>query len=250
MILHKLEGYIQAIYLAEHDNGLLLLDGCARPDVDTVCEFITTTLNRPLSDLKLIVVTHMHPDHAGAAHKLRSITGAKIAASNNPSQWYRGIDGFFMHLTDMYLARWVAARKGKKKRYLWYSRTLKADYFLADQHTLPEFEQWQVFHTPGHTDRDISLLHKPSKRLYIADLLVKVKNQLVAPYPVFYPKLYRASLARLNDIQPKTLILAHQNEIEFSAINLPAIIDDAPTKPMTHWRSVKSKFKKALSKTN
>ncbi|MAO29492.1 MAG: Zn-dependent hydrolase, partial [Alteromonas sp.] len=32
MRLHTLSGYIQHIYLAEHDDGLLLLDGCSRAD--------------------------------------------------------------------------------------------------------------------------------------------------------------------------------------------------------------------------
>ena len=64
MKIHTLSGYIQHIYLAEHEHGLLLLDGCSRADVETVSQFITETLHRPLSDLKLIVVTHMHPDHA------------------------------------------------------------------------------------------------------------------------------------------------------------------------------------------
>ena len=36
----------------------------------------------PEKPLKRVMVTHMHPDHAGGAHKLRKLTGAKIAATS------------------------------------------------------------------------------------------------------------------------------------------------------------------------
>jgi len=67
MKLHQIQGYIQSIYLAEYPHKLLLLDGACRADVETISYFITGSLKRPLSHLKLVVSTHMHPDHAGAA---------------------------------------------------------------------------------------------------------------------------------------------------------------------------------------
>ena len=245
MKIHVLEGYIQHIYLVEYETGLLLLDGCCRADVELVCNYILQ-LQKPLSALKLIVVTHMHPDHAGGAHKLKKLTGAKIAAANAPSQWYRGIDGVMMHLSDMALALWVAGRKRKAKRNLWYPRQLSPDFYLADGDSLPYFNEWQAIHTPGHTDRDLSLYHLPSKRIYVADLTVKVKGQFVAPFPVFYPRLYRQSLAKVEALQPHSVILAHQGEVLAEEIDFNALIARAPKQPMTHWRSVKKKTKKAL----
>lgn len=82
MKLHKLDGYIQTIYLVEYNDKLLLLDGCSRADIPVLKRFITNTLQRPFHDLNLVIVTHMHPDHAGAAHKLRTLTGCKIAAAD------------------------------------------------------------------------------------------------------------------------------------------------------------------------
>jgi glyoxylase-like metal-dependent hydrolase (beta-lactamase superfamily II) len=79
--------------LIEYYDGLLLLDGCCRSDIIVLKEFITYNLARPLTDLKLVVVTHLHPDHAGAATKLRTLTGCKIASANMPTQWYRGVSG-------------------------------------------------------------------------------------------------------------------------------------------------------------
>jgi glyoxylase-like metal-dependent hydrolase (beta-lactamase superfamily II) len=246
MKFHKIQGYIQAIYLIEYKHGLLLLDGCSRPDVTVIESFIINELARPFTDLKVVMVTHTHPDHAGAAHKLRKRTGCKIISANVAGQWYSGIDGYFMHLTDLALADWVAQKMKKKRQFTWYPRTLLPDLTINDTDLIPEFEEWQVLFTQGHTDRCLSLYHLPTKRIYVADLMVLVKGRVTSPYPVFYPKRYRASLARVKALQAETIILAHGGEMRISNDEFDRVIDEAPTKPITHWRSIKSKFKKVV----
>ncbi|KZN40263.1 hypothetical protein N474_08545 [Pseudoalteromonas luteoviolacea CPMOR-2] len=246
MHIHFIEGYIQQIYLVEYSDKLLLLDGCCRADVDTVCNYITHTLSRPVTDLKLVVVTHMHPDHAGGAHLLRTKTGAQIATANVAGHWYSGLDGILMHWSDMVLALWVAGRKNKARKNIWYDRKLNADYYLEDAEPLPGFEDWQARHTPGHTDRDLSLYHQTRNCIYIADLFVKVRGQFIPPYPVFYPNRYRNSLELVKSLKPKSIILAHQGEIDFQDIDFEKLDKQAPSIPVTHWRSVKAKTKRAL----
>jgi glyoxylase-like metal-dependent hydrolase (beta-lactamase superfamily II) len=244
--IHKLQGHIQSIYLVEYPEKFLLLDGCCRADISMLKQFITGELSRPLSDLKLIVVTHMHPDHAGAAHKLRNITGCKIASAKMPSQWYTGLAGRFMHLVDIALATWVASRMGKPKKYLWYSPHLKTDYALIDQDRLPGFDDWCVLATEGHTDRDLSVLHLPSKRMYVADLMVKVKNRFIPPIPVNYPDSYLASILKVQALQPASIMLAHGGEVNLTERDYDHLITVAPRKPFTVWTPVKNKFKRIL----
>lgn len=246
MKIHQIPGYIQSIYLVEYPEKIMLLDGCSRADIPTVADFITTSLNRPLADLALVVVTHMHPDHAGAAEKLRIITRCKIATANVAGQWYSGFDGILMHLTDILLAKWVAKRIGKKPKIIWYNRKLTADILLNDNDTLPGFEEWQIVFTPGHTDRDISLRHLPTNKIYVADLMVNVKGRYISPFPVFYPNKYKASLNKIEALNPASLLLAHGGEVQLSHQEYQHLFKSAPTKPATHWRSVKAKLKKVL----
>jgi len=124
MKIHHLTGYIQSIYLVEYPKGLLLLDGCCRADVSMIREFIEEKLQRPLSDLKTLVVTHMHPDHAGAAHKLRQLTGCVIVSADKPQQWYRGLNGLLMHWIDMALTVFVARKLKKPWKNVLYNRKL------------------------------------------------------------------------------------------------------------------------------
>jgi glyoxylase-like metal-dependent hydrolase (beta-lactamase superfamily II) len=244
--IHVLKGHIQSIYLVEYVDKLLLLDGCCRADISMLEQFITGELHRSLSDLKLIVVTHMHPDHAGAAHKLRTITDCKIASANMPSQWYRGLSGRFMHLVDIALATWVASRMGKVRKNLWYSPHLKIDYALIDKDRLPGFDDWCVLATEGHTDRDLSILHLPSKRIYVADLLVKVKDRFIPPIPVNYPGAYRASILKVQALQPTSIMLAHGGEVILTERDYAHVITVAPKKPFTVWTPAKNKLKRLL----
>lgn len=243
MKIHQIPGHIQSIYLVEYTHGLLLLDGCCRADIETLKHFITKELCRPISDLKLVVVTHMHPDHAGAAHKLRGLTACKIASAKTFRQWYRGINGRALHLLDIFLANWVAQRLGKPKKNLWYSPHLIADYQLEDGDALPYFDEWVVITTPGHTDRDISLLHRPSNRMYVADLIVKVKNRFIPPFPVFHPNQYKASLHKVIGMQTNSLWLAHSGEVVLSEKDYAHLTTIAPRLPQTPWRAAKIRAK-------
>ncbi|PKI17807.1 MBL fold metallo-hydrolase [Colwellia sp. 12G3] len=243
MKLHHIDGHIQTILLAEYPDKLLLLDGCCRSDVAMLKLFITQTLQRPFSDLTLVVVTHMHPDHAGAANKLRKITGCKIATANVSGQWYSGIEGRVMHLTDILLAKWVAKRMKKPRLNFWYSSQLTPDYKLNDGEKLPGFSEWVALATQGHTDRDLSLHHLPSNKVYVADLIVKVKNKYIPPFPIFYPNRYRASLHKIITLKPQSIILAHGGEVSLTEHDYQHLLQLAPTIPKTHWRAVKERLK-------
>ncbi|QDP03010.1 MBL fold metallo-hydrolase [Thalassotalea sp. PS06] len=246
MKIHQINGYIQNIFLIEYDHGLFLLDGCAKADVETVAEFVTKKLKRPITDLKLVVVTHMHPDHAGGAHKFRRLFNCKIVSANVPGHWYQGWDGILMHWTDLALTQWVAKRRQQPRKSVYYPRKLKADILLDDGDRIPGFEAWQVLNTQGHTDRDLSLYNESVGKIYIADLLVRVKGKLVPPFPVFYPRRYRESIERLRAMKDVDVLMAHGPQTRICEDEFTTILKIAPKVPMTHWRSTKAKFKKAF----
>ena len=65
-------------------------------------------------------------------------------------------------------------------------------------------------------------------------------------FPVFYPKRYLNSLLKLKTLKPDSLLLAHDGKIQFSDIDFNYLLQKAPSIPMTHWRSVKSKLKQVF----
>ena len=238
----RLDGYIQSSYLAVYPDKLMLLDGGCRPDVALVLGYIKDTLKRPITDLKVVVVTHMHPDHAGGAHKLRKATGCLIVSAARDTQWYSGIGGQVMHLIDLGLAHYVAKRQRRPFKRLWYPAHLQPDLTVSDGDTVPHFDDWQVFETPGHTDRDLSLFHLPSREVYTADLIIKLRHKFVAPIPNYYPKVYIQSLQKVKDLQPFNVMMAHGCELGIDAATFDSLIAQAPK----HRRTIKDTIKHKL----
>ena len=238
----RLDGYIQSSYLAVYPDKILLLDGCCRADVSIVLDYIKHTLERPVSDLKVVMVTHMHPDHAGGAHKFRKETGCLIVSADKAKQWYEGVGGRVMHLADIGLAYYVARRQGRSPKYLWYSAHLKPDLTVVDGDSIPKFDDWQVLETPGHTDRDLSLFHTPSRQIYTADLIIKLRHRFVAPFPIYDPKVYSQSLQKVKDLQPSNVLMAHGCELDIDTATFDMLIAQAPK----HRRTIKDTIKHKL----
>ncbi|WP_296403552.1 MBL fold metallo-hydrolase [Psychrobacter sp.] len=226
-----IKGYIQTTYLAVYPDKLLLLDAGCYSDVEKIISYITETLNRPLDQLKLVMVTHMHPDHAGGAKRLQQLTGCQIATAAHYKPWYNGVTGKLSHLNDLMLTYYVANRQGKHLTYLWYNPKMKADLYVHDGDTIPNFDDWQVLSTAGHTDRDISLWHKETRQVYVADLILKIKAKFVSPFLITLPYVYRESVTKIRDLQPDTVILAHGGFEKLVKEDYNEIIAKAPQKP-------------------
>ena len=246
MKIHQLDGYIQCIYLIEYDHGLMLLDGCCRSDVKMVKNFIEQDLKRPITDLKVVVVTHMHPDHAGGAHRFRSISNCQIISANKTHHWYRGLNGILMHWIDIVLAAYVGKRLKKGIRNTLYARKLKADVKVNEGDAVPQFPEWKILETPGHTDRCLTLWHVPNHWVYTADLIIKLRTKFISPFPIFHPNKYRASLEKIKQLNPVKVMLAHGGQLAMSQDDFDHLIQFAPRVPRTPLRATIRKFKKIV----
>ena len=76
--------------------------------------------------------------------------------------------------------------------------------------------------------------------------MVKVRDAFIPPYPVFYPNRYLKSLKNIRALQVKHLLLAHGEKVKLTPAQWQHLIALAPTKPITHWRSVKTKLKRVF----
>ena len=246
MKIHHLSGYIQSIYLVEYPHGLLLLDGCCRADVKHITEFIEVELKRPLTDLKTVVVTHMHPDHAGAAHSLRKLAGCVLVSADKEQHWYKGLNGILMHWIDVVLTLYVGRKMKKGIKNVMYSRKLRPDIKVKHGNQVPHFLEWSVLETPGHTDRDLSILHKEKNWVYVADLIIKLKTRFISPFPVFHPNQYLRSLQNIKDLAPQKIMLAHGGMLHMDDADFDQMIENAPKIPRTPLRASLLKIKRII----
>lgn len=211
--IHEIKGYIGNIHIIEYDDSMLLLDSGCVNDVRRIENYCKKVIRRPLKDIKLILLTHMHPDHSGGAIELRRKYRIPIAAYISIDNWYAGLGGMLQHKIDCYLATTVAYKNHNKLERILYKRKVKPDYLLKDGDLVPFFSDWQALHVPGHTLHDLAIYHEKELLLCIGDLICDVKGRMQLPLPVIFPEKMAKSFQRLSLIQAETIFRSHGKPI-------------------------------------
>lgn len=235
------------IYLVEYDHGLLLLDSGCRVDVPIVRAFIEDELKRPFHDLKLVLVSHAHPDHSGGANSYKKL-GIKVAGPAAANNWYKGIHGISIYIIDIFLTYYVAYKIRQKNFYqnVVFKRKVDFDFPLKDGDKIPEFEEWRVLSAPGHTTSDLSFFHEESKTAYVADNLIVTGRGVIAPYPITVPASYRESLQKYIDLKVEEFLMAHYGRQKIPFDKIQKIITKVKDTPRIHRTTLPKMLKKLL----
>jgi glyoxylase-like metal-dependent hydrolase (beta-lactamase superfamily II) len=246
--IHVHKGYVQNNFIIEYKDKLLLTDGACRTDVNSIADFIHIELKRDIKDLKLIVVTHSHPDHAGAANLLRKKFNTPIAAFYEIDLWYSGLGGAMQQISDILQMQFMATQVNKKLSFKSqrYKRILKPDFLLTDRENLPFFDDWQAIHGSGHTTHNILLYNKKNSLLYIADTIINSKGKFFPPVPVLFPSAMKETLLMIKNLKPKTILCAHSDPpiLEYNEEMIDKVIKkvDIPNTPFIEFFYNLSKF--------
>lgn len=212
--IHCIQGYVSRIHIVDYGDRLLLVESGSRSDIPRIKRFFDEKLKRPISDVTLCLVTHMHPDHAGGARLLRKKFGIQLAGHKDMDTWYGGITGSIQHIADTLMTHGMRIIQGRKFNRNWYSKKVRPDVILDDGDYLPEFPDWQIIHIPGHTLHDVALFHIKKKILYTADTIFKENGKWILPIPLFFKHRMRHSYLKMEKLSPKQIITAHGEEIK------------------------------------
>ena len=87
--LYQVDGVQGNCYILERD-GLVLIDTGLPRNSKKILSFVTDTLKRDPKDMKYIIITHYHADHAGNVAELRRATGAKVAIHEADADFLAG----------------------------------------------------------------------------------------------------------------------------------------------------------------
>ena len=234
------------MYLIESNEGLFLLDSGCRCDVDLIKNYIEIELKRDLNELKIVLVTHAHPDHSGGAYFYKKRFGTKIAGPVNINKWYGGLSGIITYWIDILLTYLVALRKDKGIKNIIFPRKLKLDFDLVDGSKVPGFENWEVLHSPGHTADDLTIYCKETQTAYIADKIVGSSRSFFRPYPLTFPDEYKKSLKRYMNLGIETFLLAHHGENKIPYEKIQDLIDGAPRVPRVHKNTLRTILKQLI----
>ena len=240
--IHAIDGYIETLYLVVYPTKILLLDGGCRCDADVVVAYLHT-LGRSITDLKLVVITHHHPDHSGAAPVLQQQYGIPIAAIPIINTWYVGLNGWITQKTDIFLTYYVARKRNKRFKHLRFPRVINIDFPLTNGRAIPLFEDWHLLFTPGHTTIDCSIYNSEESIAYVADLLIGFGTRYSCPYPISDPVQYRQSLSTIKGLNLKHILLAHHGRHSISNDTFDRLIHQISDTPKNHINSIKKRLR-------
>jgi glyoxylase-like metal-dependent hydrolase (beta-lactamase superfamily II) len=147
-------------YLVYGDTVTLIDTGVAGCETQ-IFEYMRSTGHDP-SEIALIVLTHSHPDHMGAARAIRQATGCSVAAHPAERAWIENTD-----LQNQ--ERPVPGFSGL------VGGSVQVDHDLEDGDTIEpdamHTGEMLVFHTPGHSAGSISLFLNSERALVSGDAI-------------------------------------------------------------------------------
>ncbi len=185
---------VNSFLLEESDGSLTLVDaGLKRADRKIVGAL--TELGKDPHDVRRIVLTHAHSDHAGGLAATKEATGADVLAHDRDASFLR--DGTTPHLDP-------STRLGRLFGMLpkGFAKVEVAETF-ADGALLPG--GLRAVHTPGHTPGHVSLLHEPTGVLITGDSIFNLRGLRYAPRTFCTDiRLSRETADRLADLDYET----------------------------------------------
>lgn len=161
---------------------------------------------RSITQLRRVVITHGHPDHAGSARELAAL-GATVLI--HPDDWpglQRG---------------WRDLARHRSRGAVFSAMTPAPDTFqpVEDGEVLPMLGGLRVIHTPGHTPGSVCLYGERDRILFVGDTLQRRFGRLSFASRLYsddYRSAQRAA-RRLTGLDVETLVFSHYPALEVGA---------------------------------
>lgn len=134
------------VYLIYGTDRVCLIDTGIASSEEAIYDYLRKT-GRRASDISLIIQTHSHPDHIGAARNIKGETGCAVAAHPLEKAWIENVQ---LQARERPVPGFDSLVAGS----LAVDRTLED----GDVFDLGCGLKLQVFHTPGHSRGSISIL--------------------------------------------------------------------------------------------
>ena len=205
MRIHRIAARETNCYLLWGRRSVVLIDAGPPGSAETIIAGMKEAGIRA-GDLRLILITHGHLDHYGAAAEIREWCGAPVAAYPGepefsqdrrnalpPAQTLRGS-----------LVRWTYMLLSPLARF----EPLEADILLEDKAALLDYglEAWTVL-LPGHSPGSLGVI-TPDGDLFAGDLFV---NYAVPSQPLYLSdaEAWQRSYGRVLDLRPRMVYVGH-----------------------------------------
>jgi len=184
-------------YLVDEER-LFVIDPCSVRNVHLLFKYVTHILHRPIHDIDLIVLTHLHPDHKVAAEALRNLCDAPIAA---PA-------GVQPSLTQRQKRKGISAFS-----YTYKHQTHEISIWLHDVEGLPNHLDWRVITSPGPTGERLCLYNPFTRELLSGNTIFTIRGKASLVRGNTNPALLREIIETLRNLPISYLYPGHGRAI-------------------------------------
>jgi len=165
-------GAVNCFVIDGGKDGLTLIDTGYAGSADKILAAIQS-VNLP-HDIRRIILTHSHPDHAGSVTDLVARTNAEVwMHAEDAALAAQGIAGRLPRVLSPGLANWIIYQL-LIKRSANTIPAFKADRLLGDGEEIDLHGGITVIYTPGHSLGHICLLLRSESLLIAGDLCANV----------------------------------------------------------------------------
>jgi hydroxyacylglutathione hydrolase len=212
---------ITNVYLLR-DRGTIIIDPGGPARLTAGLKRVLELLGTP-PRLDLIVITHGHFDHFGAAGLLREATGAPLAVHRGDAAWLRRGDTVWPQGVTRW-GKFTRAVLGPVTIRLSRTPAVEPDLVLEDEglDLEPYGVAGRVVYTPGHSPGSVSVL-LASGEAFVGDLAMNGPPMTLKPgFGIFadLPELVPGSWKRLLDLGAQVVYPAHGRPFPAGALVL------------------------------
>jgi glyoxylase-like metal-dependent hydrolase (beta-lactamase superfamily II) len=209
MNVYPIHSGIATAYLVVEGREAMLVDASEAAAAPKVL----SKLRELDAELRLIVLTHFHYDHVGAADEIRAATGARVAIHRDDADALRRGGKLNLVPTRMF-ARLIARGINKQEQ-----PPVTPDLELGDDEDLTVYGGFgRTFSTPGHTPGSISVLLDDGT-VFAGDALTQTMITRAAAGPMFIDDA-ESSSGSIRTIAERatTLYVAHVGKVALPSL--------------------------------
>ena len=183
------------VYLIHGKDEVWLIDSGVAGSERVIFDYLKATGRRP-DDISLLVLTHSHPDHLGAALAVKQATGCIVAAHPVEKPWIEDVEVQFQQRPVPGFHTLVGGG-------------VPVDRLLQDGELLRLDDlTLQVLHTPGHSQGSLSLWLTPDRAMICGDAV-----PLPDSVPIYEDVLQSLrSVRRLREMEDVRVLLSSWDE--------------------------------------
>ena len=169
--------YFVCSYIVKSGNGVVLIDAGMSSDGLEMLKAVEA-IGFGAQNIKGILLTHWHNDHAAGASAISKIANAPVYYHQADASNFNGLaarPGIFSKMGDLIPeVGFLVLFKGLIRNTL--PNPVLAQRFIHDGDIL--LEDFEVMETPGHTPGHVCFYYRPEKTLFAGDALAVVGKQL------------------------------------------------------------------------